>query len=534
MGKEGRTYNLMGAVAALMDRAPMLRVVLAIGAGIVVGEGVPRGWELPLCAGAVVLFVLMALSTRWRRKKAFLPLLWLFLALFGMLLAMVYRTDASSGLPSGGWCADEGRPATFVVRLSDTPRQTPKTYKVKARVVSVADSDTWQPAKCDIMLYVQKDSASAALGYGDCLVVRAYPHLPDSSIGSDQFDYRRYLLRHGIGWQCYAPSWGWEKLESRSDGHLGLVGWSKRLQQSTVRRIQSCSLTMQQQGIAEALLLGWRDDLDETTLEQFRSAGVMHLLCVSGLHVGIVAWLAGLLFLFLGKRLWQRIVKGVVQIAVIWFFVMLTGMAPSTLRAGVMFSLLTVGGMLQRQPSTLNNLCTSAVILLMANPYLLFDVGFQLSYSAVLGIIAWNEPLQRLLPIARQGVLRRLLVAVWGLICLSTAAQVGVMPVMLYHFHQFAPWFLIANLLIVPFAGLLLATVLCVVLLSPTSALGLWATGLLRLELEATDAVTRWVSSLPCAMLEGFYFDLPMALLLTAVLLVVTFFVRRRPRQHGG
>ena len=494
MGKEGRTYNLMGAVAALMDRAPMLRVVLAIGAGIVVGEGVPRGWELPLCAGAVVLFVLMALSTRWRRKKAFHPLLWLFLALFGMLLAMVYRTDASSGLPSGGWCADEGRPATFVVRLSDTPRQTPKTYKVKARVVSVADSDTWQPAKCDIMLYVQKDSASAALGYGDCLVVRAYPHLPDRSIGSDQFDYRRYLLRHGIGWQCYAPSWGWEKLESRSDGHLGLVGWSKRLQQSMVRRIQSCSLTMQQQGIAEALLLGWRDDLDETTLEQFRSAGVMHLLCVSGLHVGIVAWLAGLLFLFLGKRLWQRIVKGVVQIAVIWFFVMLTGMAPSTLRAGVMFSLLTVGGMLQRQP----------------------------------------KPLQRLLPIARQGVLRRLLVAVWGLICLSTAAQVGVMPVMLYHFHQFAPWFLIANLLIVPFAGLLLATVLCVVLLSPTSVLGLWATGLLRLELEATDAVTRWVSSLPCAMLEGFYFDLPMALLLTAVLLVVTFFVRRRPRQHGG
>ena len=72
------------------------------------------------------------------------------------------------------------------------------------------------------------------------------------------------------------------------------------------------------------------------------------------------------------------------------------------------------------------------------------------------------------------------------------------------------------------------------VLLSPTSFLGLWATGLLRLELEATDAVTRWVSSLPCAMLEGFYFDLPMALLLTAVLLVVTFFVRRRPRQHGG
>lgn len=526
MERQGRTYNLWGAVT---DRAPMLRVVLAIGVGIVVGEQLPRVLLLPLCAGEVVLFVLMALSTRWRHKKAFLPLLWLFLALFGMLLATVYRTDASSGLPAGGWCADEGQPATFVVRLSDTPRQTPKTYKVKARVVSVADSDTWQPTRCNIILYVKKDSASAALGYGDCLVVRAHPHLPDSSIGPDHFNYRRYLLRHGVGWQCYVPSTGWEKLETQSDGTLGLAGWSKRLQQRMVRRIQSSPLTMQQQGIAEALLLGWRDDLDETTIEQFRSAGVMHLLCVSGLHVGIVAWLAGLLFLLFGKRLWQRIVKGVVQIAVIWLFVMLTGMAPSTLRAGVMFSLLTVGSMLQRRPSTLNNLCTSAVILLMANPYLLFDVGFQLSYSAVLGIIAWNEPLRRLLPIARQGVLRLVLWAVWGLICISTAAQLGVMPVMLYHFHQFAPWFLIANLLIVPFAGLLLATVLCVVLLSPTSVLGLWATWLLRQELVVTDAVTRWVSSLPYAMLEGFYFDLPMALLLTAVLLAVTFFVRRRP-----
>ena len=91
-----------------------------------------------------------------------------------------------------------------------------------------------------------------------------------------------------------------------------------------------------------------------------------------------------------------------------------------------------------------------------------------------------------------------MLQALWELICISTTAQLGVTPVMLYHFHQFAPWFLIANLLIVPCAGLLLATVLCVVLLSPTSILGLWATWLLRQELVATDAVTRWVSSLRC------------------------------------
>ena len=528
MERPRKTYNLAEAVAALMGRAPMLRPVLAIVAGIVVGERLPRALLLPIGAVEVVLFVLMVLCTRCRRKGVFLPLLWLFMVIIGMLLAVVCRTDSASGLPSGGWCAGEGQPATFVVRLSDTPRPTPKTFKVKARVVSVADSDAWRPAKCDIMLYVQKDSASAALGYGDCLVVRAHPRLPDSSVGPAGFDYRRHLLRHGIGWQCYAPARGWAKVEGGADGFPRVVGWSKGLQQHLVRRIRDCRLTPRQQGIAEALLLGWREDLDETTLEQFRSAGIMHLLCVSGLHVGIVAWLAGLLFFFLGKRRWQRVVKGVVQMAVIWFFVMLTGMAPSTLRAGVMFSLLTVGGMMQRQRGTLNNLCTSAVVLLVASPYLVFDVGFQLSYAAVLGIVAWKEPLERLLPVSRWAFPGRVLAAVWGLVCLSTAAQLAVMPVMLYHFHQFAPWFLIANLLIVPFAGLLLATVLCVALFSPSGVLGGCAAWLLGQELAVTDAVTRWVASLPGALVEDIYFNLPMAVLLTAALVAATFFLRRR------
>ena len=172
-------------------------------------------------------------------------------------------------------------------------------------------------------------------------------------------------------------------------------------------------------------------------------------------------------------------------------------MAPSTLRAGVMFTLLRVGYMAQRQPNALNNLCTSALLLLLVNPYLLFDVGFQLSYAAVLGIIAWHKPLANLLPLPFEKFSHRCVHYVWKLVCLTTAAQLSTAPFVLYHFHQFSPWFLIANLLIVPFAGVLLATALGMIALVKLPLLGGAATWLLRQELMATDTLTRWVGTLP-------------------------------------
>lgn len=524
-----RTYNFPKVVAILMNRTPMLRIVLALVVGIVVGDYWQPGSSVWIYVADTSLFLLMLFSIRLKNQKyakAFLPLLWTFFILFGILLTVLYRTTPSKGLPSDGWCVGERESAYFIARLSDTPHRASKTYKVKARISNVADTDIWQPTACDIMLYIQKDSASSTLCYGDYIVVHARPQLPDSSLNPHQFDYRRYLLRHGIGWQCYISSENWMRMNEVPDSPRGLVGWSKILQQQMVRRIQSCHLTPQQQGIAEALLLGWRDDLDESTLQQFRSAGIVHLLCVSGLHVGIVAWLAGVLFLFLGKRLWQRMVKGTVQVVAIWIFVLLTGMAPSTIRAGIMFTLLAVGSMLQQRPNTLNNLCTSALILLMINPFLVSDVGFQLSYAAVLGIIAWLGPLQNLLPIPRKGVLFHPLRAIWNLICLSTAAQMATMPFVLYHFHQFATWFLIANLLIVPFAGLLLATILCMVVFSSLPTFGSWMTWLLQKELEVTDTITQWVASLPYSMLQNIYCDISVALLLAVALILVTLFLR--------
>lgn len=503
------------ALHRLWCAAPMLRVALALMAGIVLAEYCPvvspRAWAI--AAGAGWILLMLSLSVRRLRKDIlYLPALWVVMMAEGALLAQHRPPDELTA----EW-------QLMQVRLCDTPRQTPKCYKMDVAVEAVCDSVGWRSASSRMILYLRQDDAAAALRYGDRVVVRGKPERPSESVGADGFNYRRYLLRKGIYWQCFSDSTGW-RLVAGADG-FSLKRWSKEVQLSLVQRIRGCRLTAAQQGIAEALLLGWKADVDEQVQQQFRAAGITHLLCVSGLHVGIVAWLAGLLFAGWAWRRWQRMLKGAVQIAVVWLFVAVTGMAPSTLRAGVMFSLLIVGYMLGRKGYLLNNLSTSAVLLLCVRPGVLFDVGFQLSYAAVLGIAAWCRPLEQLIWFPGNWwwqLMRRL----WDLICLSVSAQMATLPFTLYYFHQFPTYFLVANILIVPFAGLLLGTVMVMVLTTGWVWLCDCVTVALRWELAAADAIICWVGSLPCAMLEDIYFDLPRALLTVVLQLCLTVVLR--------
>ena len=160
------------------------------------------------------------------------------------------------------------------------------------------------------------------------------------------------------------------------------------------------------------------------------------------------------------------------------------------------------------------------LLLLLIKPMLLFDVGFQLSYAAVAGIIVLQRPLEELIPFLAEPNHKWYLwlpEKIWQLTCISTSAKMAALPIVLYHFHQFSLYFLIANLTIVPFAGVLLATVLLMLLTGSG-----WVTSLLSGELVIVDALTRWISSLPHAMLTDIYCDLPVALIITALILVLT------------
>ncbi|MBQ9587827.1 MAG: ComEC/Rec2 family competence protein [Bacteroidales bacterium] len=395
------------------------------------------------------------------------------------------------------------------MRLVTMPERRTNTVCCEAEVLEIADSALrCYPAKGRLLLYLKPSALQSMPNKGDIILALASPQRPDSAINPHQFDYRLYLRRKGILHTAYLPANSWRTI-GHSNSPTDIL---HSVRQQLINVIQSSSLSPSQQGIAEALFLGWDNDLDPNTESNFRMAGITHLLCVSGLHVGIVTLLAGWLLFFLSNRRRDRFIRGLFQLIVTWLFVVITGMAPSTMRAGLMFSLMVVGRMFFSRPPTVNAIAASAVILLSANPLLLFNVGFQLSYSAVLAIVLFVRPLEEKIPLPSfEGKLfkplRWLLQKARSMFCVSLVAQCATAPFILFYFHQFPLYFLVANMIVVPFAAFLLGTVMFMVALSwwPWAFKGV--AYLLSALLSATEWVTATVASWPHALITGIWFD---------------------------
>lgn len=429
-------------------------------------------------------------------------------------------------------------PQWITVQLRNIPEVSPRSVKVEADLLSIQDSAASQPVTGRVMLFFRPTPRSQSLAQGDRLLLHTTLTLPSTSSNPHQFDYRRHLRHRGILRQTYLtdPSF---RLLTHSDNGLRL--WSLRLRSRLMQVIRSSHLTPKQQSISEALILGWRADIDPSTQQQFRDAGITHLLCVSGLHVGIISGLVGHLFFFLGNGPRVKRLRGLIQLLAIWFFVLISGMAPSTLRAAWMFTFVVIGQMFFARPPTFNALASSALLLLLFRPGLLFDVGFQLSYTAVVAILLFHRPLFSLIPlpnkddIAYKPLLPKVMLTIlrwlWSWTCLSTVAQLSTLPITLYYFHQFPLYFLIANLTIVPFSALLLASILLLLLFSIWPLAFSFFAHLVSLQITYIDTLTSWVSSLPHALLDNLYFDLPMLILsILTICLLGRSLIIRKPR----
>ncbi|MCR5192381.1 MAG: ComEC family competence protein [Bacteroidales bacterium] len=416
----------------------------------------------------------------------------------------------------------------LLVKVSESPTKGRNSNHAVSEVLQVLDSNgATIHCRGKILLYISPD---VSVAYSDTLLLLASPSRPSPATNPHQFDYRRHLARKGITHTAYISN---ENIMVVGNGSHGFRSAIHKLRTRLINAIHYSDLSSSQQGIAEALILGWDDDLSPETRSDFQRAGITHLLCVSGLHVGIVAMIVGYCLFFLGRRRWQRILRGCLQLLVLWFFVMLTGMAPGTMRAGLMFSLIVVGQMFLERPSTINSIAASAVILLVSNPMLLFDVGFQLSYSAVTGIVLFVRPLEQFLPLPspdnKVGKMAVWLVAkARTMLCVSFVAQMCTLPFTLLYFHQFPVYFLVANMVVIPFAGILLGSVIVMLAFSWLP----WAFSVLSklvgAELSATQWVTSTVSSWPNAMLSNLYFDGFMFVLAVAIIVAMGWFLLRK------
>lgn len=315
-----------------------------------------------------------------------------------------------------------------------------------------------KPTEGKILLSLRKDSLFEPLKIDDRIALKTKLTNIYQPLNPHQFNYAEYMANKHILKRVKAlPN---QILKLKPDKR-SIAGIAAKVRKHIDKALVKNGFSDTQIPIIEALLLGQKKDLDKSTYANFAAAGVVHILAVSGLHIGILLFFLLFLFKPLTYLPHGKLIRTLLVIALLWAYACLAGLSPSILRAVTMFSCLSFGLFFQRKTFVINMLCLSAFILLLYNPNFILEVGFQLSYSAVLAIILFQNKIFKLLKSDK-----KIFTYPWRITSVTLAAQLGVLPLSLFYFHQFPGLFFLTNLLIIPFLGLILGVGIFVILFS--------------------------------------------------------------------
>ncbi|CAN5852171.1 hypothetical protein BH24BAC1_BH24BAC1_25110 [soil metagenome] len=415
----------------------------------------------------------------------------------------------------------------YTGRVSDYLIEKPQTHITTLEVHEALIGGEWKPVTGKVRLTLTRDSAGGQLRYGDRLLIRGSPAPTRGPANPFQFDYRRYLAWRNIHHQHYVTPAQVRRLNAEPEPSLLAASMAARRKMDAVLRDHMAG--KREYGIASALLLGVKDDLDNSIRNAYANTGTMHVLAVSGLHVGILYGFLNLFLLRFRQVRGYAFFSAAILILVLVGYAFLTGLSPSVLRAVCMFSLFAVGRTIGAQRSVFNTLALVAFGLLCYNPYYLLEVGFQLSFLAVSAIVYLQPKLYGLVSFPN-----RVLDYFWALTTLSLAAQLATFPLGLLYFHQFPVYFLLSNLVVVPLAGMVLWAGLVFLLFS-------WAPGLsavLAFLFETLVSAMNWIiltiEWLPRSVISGVTISTGQTWLLYGTILALILFLRFRKLLFFG
>ena len=356
----------------------------------------------------------------------------------------------------------------IIATINEPVVEKTKSYKADAMVEAVVTNNIATSCKGKLLLYFSKDSSVNQLHYGDQIIINKKLQVIKNSGNPGAFNYQRYAAFQQTFHNAFLKDKDWVKLDDKNVNRFQQFIFTARENILAVLQ-KNVGSSKDELGIAEALLIGYTNDLDKDLVQAYSNTGVVHIIAISGMHLGLIYVM--LVFLFskipgINKSKWLQVV---LILSCLWLFSLLTGGSASVLRSAVMFSFITVGKTFFKESSIFNSLAASAFVMLCYNPYYLWDVGFQLSYLAVVGIVIFQKPVYHLIYIKNKQV-----DYVWKMIAVTTAAQILTFPVCIYYFHQFPLLFLITNLIAVPLSTIILYTEIFLVAFSWIPFVGLY------------------------------------------------------------
>ncbi len=398
------------------------------------------------------------------------------------------------------------------------------TYaKVTVRMRRVRISGQWQWYEGKVLLYLKP--SDLWVRYGDSLLIKGSPKLLACSGNPHAFDYAALMARSHIYHQHFLSHGEVKIFASVTPSMIRAYAFCMlRYCQSILRHCISHSAT---RAVIEALVLGQKHALHHDIQSAYAHAGTIHILAVSGLHVGVVySLLSSILYrlLYWGN---MRKLASVMGLVLLWFYALLTGLSPSVLRATVMFTYVALANYLRRETNVYQTLSVSAFLLLFLNPSWLFSAGFQLSYLAVLGIVCLQPILYSWVQFSN-----RRLDQLWMLTAVSIGAQLATFPLSIYYFHYFPSYFLLANWVVVPAASVVLSLGIVLLLVGHIPILNASVAGLLHTVVLCMNTFTLWIQQLPCSTLGPIYLSCTAVVLIYIFLLFLVFLLYTKRRRY--
>ena len=441
--------------------APFIRLLAPFVAGIVLQ------WYLQISLSAIIaaaigfgvanmLYYLLPLSLRFKLQLLQGVLLNLMLIVFGLFIT--WQKDVRH---CDSWYGNYYKDSNYIIAKIEEPLiEKTKSYKAATSVEAVINNDTAIACKGKLLVYFSKDSTVQQLKYGDRILLNKNLQAIKNSGNPGAFNYERYAAFQQTFHNVFLKGKDYVLLPGNNVNGFKQFIFSTR--ENILNSLRNNINTGKDElGIAEALLIGYTNDLDKDLVQAYSNTGVVHIIAISGMHLGLIYVMLVWLFARIPLINKSKVAQVILILSCLWLFSLLTGAAASILRSAVMFTFITIGNNLAKKSSIYNSLAASAFMMLCYNPCFLWDVGFQLSYLAVVGIVVFQKPVYNLFYIKNKWINN-----VWQLIAISLAAQILTFPVCIYYFHQFPNLFLITNIVAVPLSSIILYTEIFLVALS--------------------------------------------------------------------
>ncbi len=387
----------------------------------------------------------------------------------------------------------EHKPSLFTGILTDYPIEKEKSIRIEIELNRIETEKGMMPVSGSMILYNNKDTIFNSMLPGDHLLIKCTPEEIVNRGNPDEFDYRFYMQNQGIRYFAFTHSGDirW----TGKPGQRKLIHKALIIRHKIIDMYEERGVTGDTLALVAAITMGQKNLLDPEQKQYFMKAGVMHIMAVSGLHAVILSFFVFKMLFFLKGRL--NIIRIIVTLLILWSFAFVTGLTPSVLRATIMFSFLQAGMLMKRPVNSINSVLASAFVLILIKPSVIFDAGFQLSYSAVIFIISFYRDLYDKLQFNN-----RIADKIWQMTVVSLVAQAGTLPLTIMLFNRFPVWFIISNIIIVPLSSLLIIVGCLVPLTFPVVFLSDFFASILGFLSGLTEALTRVVSDFPVSTIE--------------------------------